>query len=332
MELMVQQKKHKSSLVNIRIDKTVPTGTPVLRRLCNENCNFDSRLNIKCHEDNSYRAVFGQNAIGNEGFVGIVSRIAAVSRRRTSIHIAGDGEPTLFEEELLDLVSRLKALSDVESIKITTNGTRLSGGQPTLAARLKSASVDGLNISIHSLTREGFREVTHIDALHLALAGLDAAVNAGLYVSVNCVVRDQTFEEVDNYIKLSIEKGVKIKFFCMLSENQEAQEYAYSLVDRLDKVLTQKADSIGHYVLPYAGKIFKIGKAIVELKDTRINSCPNTKCVVRTRCTEGCRYHVRITPTGVIQPCGIRTDNLVKFTTEVTDGEIFNALRSGGKV
>jgi len=110
IELMVQQKEHKSSLINIRIDKTVPTGAPVFKRLCNEDCNFDSRLNIKCHEDNSFRAVFGQHAMGNEGFVDMVSRIVSVSGKRASIHIAGDGEPTLFQEELLDLISKLNRI------------------------------------------------------------------------------------------------------------------------------------------------------------------------------------------------------------------------------
>jgi cyclic pyranopterin phosphate synthase len=326
----VAEKESRRDLINIRIDKTVPEKVRISRRVCNENCIFDADTDGKCHDD-----VFqlgDRAALSNSEFVGLVERLVKITGKKALVHIAGDGEPTLLDEELVDFVRKLKSSESVKSVKLTSNGTRLSHGKKPLAYRLKEAGLDGLNLSLHSLRKEEFRKVTGIDALELVIKGLDVAIAAGLSVSINCVVRKETFNEIDDYVDLSSNKRIRIKMFSMLSFSKDTQRYYDSLLDemisRLDAAATYKIP----YSYPYGGQIFSIRGGVIEVKDSRNNTCPNLSCKVRDICTEGCRYHARITRNGLLQPCGVRTDNVVDMlSSSVTDVNVKDALKSGGK-
>jgi hypothetical protein len=97
--------------------------------------------------------------------------------------------------------------------------------------------------------------------------------------------------------------------------------------------LIEIADIHVDYTEPYSGTLFQIGRAIIDLKDSRINNCPILNCKVRDKCLEGCRYHVRLSPTGILQPCGMRTDNILDMKdNKVSSKEIRYKLASGGKL
>ena len=326
----VAEKESRRNLLNIRIDKTVPEKVSISRRVCNENCVFDADTDGKCHDD-----VFqlgDRAALSNSEFVELVERLANIAGKEALVHIAGDGEPTLLDEELVDFVRKLKTSRSVKSVKLTTNGTRLAYGKTPLAYRLKEAGLDGLNLSLHSLRKEEFRKVTGIDALELVMKGLDAAIAAGLAVSINCVVRKETFDEIYDYVDLSSKKGIRIKMFSMLSFSKDAQRYYDSLLDEMIAKLDAAASYKVPYSYPYGGQIFSINGGIIEVKDSRNNTCPNLSCKVRDICTEGCRYHARITRNGLLQPCGVRTDNIVDMLSpSVTDPDVKDSLKSGGK-
>ena len=326
----VAEKESRRNLLNIRIDKTVPEKVRISKRVCNENCIFDADTDGKCHDD-----VFqlgDRAALSNSEFVGLVEKLTRIAGKKALVHIAGDGEPTLLDEELVDFVRKLKASGSVKSVKITTNGTRLAYGKKPLAYRLKEAGLDGLNISLHSLRKEEFKKVTGIDALELVMKGLDAAIAAGLAVSINCVVRKETFEEIYDYVDLSSKKGIRIKMFSMLSFSKDTQRYYDSLLDEMIGKLNSVASHKVPYSYPYGGQIFSVGGGVIEVKDSRNNTCPNLSCKVREICTEGCRYHARITRNGLLQPCGVRTDNIVDMLSpSITDAAVKGALASGGK-
>ncbi len=326
----VAEKESRRNLLNIRIDKTVHEKVRISKRVCNENCIFDADTDGKCHDD-----VFqlgDRAALSNSEFVGLVEKLTRIAGKKALVHIAGDGEPTLLDEELVDFVRKLKASGSVKSVKITTNGTRLAYGKKPLAYRLKEAGLDGLNISLHSLRKEEFKKVTGIDALELVMKGLDAAIAAGLAVSINCVVRKETFEEIYDYVDLSSKKGIRIKMFSMLSFSKDTQRYYDSLLDEMIGKLNSVASHKVPYSYPYGGQIFSVGGGVIEVKDSRNNTCPNLSCKVREICTEGCRYHARITRNGLLQPCGVRTDNIVDMLSpSITDVAVKGALASGGK-
>lgn len=98
---------------------------------------------------------------------------AAVSLGVTKVRLTG-GEP-LVRRGIDGLVRRLRGIEGVEELAMTTNGARLA----EYAARLKSAGLDRLNVSLDTLDPEKFRRITRIGELRDTLDGLDAARRAG---------------------------------------------------------------------------------------------------------------------------------------------------------
>ena len=83
------------------------------------------------------------------------------------------GEP-LVRPDLVELVGRLRALPGLEELCLTTNGQRLA----ELAAPLRAAGLDRLNISLDSLRPARYRALTGGE-LERTLAGIEAAEAAG---------------------------------------------------------------------------------------------------------------------------------------------------------
>ena len=108
---------------------------------------------------------------------------AAVSLGVTKVRLTG-GEP-LVRRGIDELVRRLRGIEGVEELAMTTNGARLT----EYAARLKSAGLDRLNVSLDTLDPEKFRRITRIGELRDTLDGLDAARRAGFeHIRLNTVL------------------------------------------------------------------------------------------------------------------------------------------------
>lgn len=328
---IAEDKVLRRDILNIRVDRTVPAGINATKRICNENCIFDHATGARCNDD-LFLNEQGP-ALSNEDFVKIIKDLASVAGKKVRVHIAGDGEPTLLNNELVQFVKMLKGIDIVTSVKLTTNGTLLSTGTPSLARRLGEAGLDNINLSLHTLKADTFKEITGIDALDIVLKGIDSAVAAGIKTSINCVLRPETLEELESFIELSKNKGVIIKFFSLLSHTESVQKEYDALIDKLKSSLAALADEYTGYAYPYDGMVYRIGGAIIDVKDSRTNRCPNISCSYRSMCVEGCRYEARVSRTGILQPCGVRSDNKIKMTKpSITQNEIAAALASGGKL
>ena len=138
-----------------------------------------------------------------------ITRVARVCVERfgfESVRITG-GEPTV-RAHLPVLVERLAELG--VDLAMTTNGATLA----QQAADLARAGLNRINISLDSLRPDRFAEITSRDALPAVLAGIDAAVAAGLDpVKVNCVlVRGVNDDEILDFAAFGRERGVGIRF------------------------------------------------------------------------------------------------------------------------
>jgi len=57
------------------------------------------------------------------------------------------------------------------------------------------------------------------------------------------------------------------------------------------------------------------------------------RCDYRQKCLEGCRYSIRISQDGHLHPCGVKKTNVISLLDkEVTNEQITNCLREGGKI
>jgi cyclic pyranopterin phosphate synthase len=94
------------------------------------------------------------------------------------------GEP-LLRRGLPDIVARTKALSPTPEVSLTTNALGLSRTAGTLAA----AGLDRVNVSLDTVRRDVFHQITLRDRLDDVIAGLEAAQQAGLGpIKVNAVL------------------------------------------------------------------------------------------------------------------------------------------------
>jgi cyclic pyranopterin phosphate synthase len=124
----------------------------------------------------------------------------------TSIRLTG-GEPTV-RAHLPLLVSMLAALP--VDLALTTNGATLA----SCAADLAAAGLRRMNVSLDTLQPDRFAEMTRRDELASVLAGIDAALAAGLApVKLNVVVvAGVNDDEVVDLARYGRDTGVHVRF------------------------------------------------------------------------------------------------------------------------
>lgn len=118
------------------------------------------------------------------------------------------GEPLVRREvvRLVELIARGTGLGD---LVMTTNGSRLS----ELAAPLRQAGLSGVNISVDTLDAERFRQITRGGELRRVLAGVHAALDAGLEVKVNAVLmRGINDQDAGALVDWAFDLGVTPRF------------------------------------------------------------------------------------------------------------------------
>jgi cyclic pyranopterin phosphate synthase len=153
-----------------------------------------------------------------------------------SVRITG-GEPTV-RAHLPRLVAMLAPLG--VDIAMTTNGVRL----PEMAHDLAAAGLRRINVSLDSLRPHVFHELTRRDDLDRVIAGIDAAVDAGLHpVKVNCVVmRGINDDEVVDLAAFGRERGVGVRFIEFMpldadgTWSRDRVVPAHEILERIDGV------------------------------------------------------------------------------------------------
>jgi cyclic pyranopterin phosphate synthase len=130
------------------------------------------------------------------------------------------GEPTM-RAHLPILVQKLAVLqvpADASSpragkpidLAITTNGATLR----LIAQELRNAGLNRINISLDTLKKDRFFEMTRRDELEHVLDGIDAAIDAGFSpVKINAVVqRGINDDEIVDLATFGRDKGIEVRF------------------------------------------------------------------------------------------------------------------------
>jgi len=99
------------------------------------------------------------------------------------IRVTG-GEPTA-RKDFFDIIKVLKFESGIQNVSITTNGYKLD----KKAEQLVNSGLTGINISIDSLDREIFKDITGHDRLPEILHGIENLQNIGFVnIKINAVL------------------------------------------------------------------------------------------------------------------------------------------------
>lgn len=159
----------------------------------------------------------------------IVEAGAAIGVR--SIRLTG-GEP-LIRRDLPKLVRMLNAIPGIEDIALSTNGMMLAEQMDALVA----AGLRRVNVSLDTLREDRFQAIARRPGLHRVLAGIDAALAAGLEpVKINCVImRGRNDDELLDLASLTRERAVFVRFIELMpvEDNLDLQRDAYVSADEM---------------------------------------------------------------------------------------------------
>ena len=110
---------------------------------------------------------------------------------------------------VVDLVDTITGIEGIENVSMTTNGVLL----PRMIDDLKAAGLSRVNISLDTLDADQFHEITRTGRLEDTLAGIDAALAAGLNpVKVNAVAVRSLDQDFLEFAKLSIDRPLHVRF------------------------------------------------------------------------------------------------------------------------
>jgi cyclic pyranopterin phosphate synthase len=119
------------------------------------------------------------------------------------------GEP-LLRRDLTTLIRSLAARPAVRDLALTTNGVLLA----PQARALREAGLHRITVSLDTLDRQRFRDLTRFDSLDAVVAGIEAAANAG-YASLkidSVVMRGVNDDELTDLLEFGKRVGAEVRF------------------------------------------------------------------------------------------------------------------------
>jgi len=160
-----------------------------------------------------------------------LQRIAQVFARMGVRRVRLTGGEPLIRPDILEIVQRLKAVEGLEQVTMTTNASRLA----ELAAPLKAAGMDQLNISLDTLDEAAFRRISPMGELKDVLEGIEGAVAAGFaQLKLNVVVMKGVNDaEVPRLVEYAHARRMIPRFIELMPFGQGEGVPTQALIDRL---------------------------------------------------------------------------------------------------
>ena len=137
----------------------------------------------------------------------------------SKVRITG-GEP-LTRRDVIDFIMRIPEIPRITSIGLSTNGTLLAReiapGKP-MASALRAAGVGSVNVSLDTLDREVYSQITGRDFHEQVLHGIDAAIAAGFeQIKLNTVLmRGRNEDQLIPLIEFAAQRDLILRFIEMM--------------------------------------------------------------------------------------------------------------------
>jgi len=216
-----------------------------------------------------------------------------IDRGVTKIRITG-GEP-LVRRDIMDLFTALgrRLGNDLEELTLTTNATQLAEN----ADGLVKAGVRRVNISLDTLDRTRFAELTRRDALPQVLEGIAAARDAGLKVKLNAVaLKGVNEDELPDLIAWAHGQGHEVTLIEVMPLGDVEEERLDQYL-RLDTVRTRLEErwTLANNEISSGGPARYVDNAEAGGRLGFITPHSNNFCASCNR--------LRVTATGQLYPC-----------------------------
>lgn len=124
-----------------------------------------------------------------------------------SFKITG-GEP-LVRKGCAELIRNIRGIPGVDEVTMTTNGVLLS----EYLEELKDAGLRSVNVSLDSLNRERYREITGFDKMEQVLESVREALKKKMDVKINTVLqKEKNEEEWESMLRLAENQNITVRF------------------------------------------------------------------------------------------------------------------------
>ena len=125
----------------------------------------------------------------------------------TKIRVTG-GEPFV-RKEITTFLRKLRSVDGLEKLTITTNGTLLQ----QYVNELKEIGIDTINLSLDSLNRERFYQITRRDKFDEVYSGIFKLLDTGFELKINCVLmKGKNEEDIVPFIELTKNYPISVRF------------------------------------------------------------------------------------------------------------------------
>lgn len=220
------------------------------------------------------------------------------------------GEP-LLHPQAVEMVAFLGSLG-LEDLALTTNATRLA----KLAAPLRAAGLQRVNVSLDSLDADRFARMTRGGNLPRVLRGIDAALAASFdEMKLNAVVvRGENDGEVEDLVRWSWDRGIVPRLLEVMHIGEGAK-----LKDRVVRASEMRA-RLAHLV--HAGDpVHEANRGPAKYLFARHDPAKKIGFITGTSDTycKGCD-RLRVAADGTLRPC-LATNDGVPAATEARSGD-----------
>ncbi|MHC4706772.1 MAG: GTP 3',8-cyclase MoaA [Planctomycetota bacterium] len=263
-------------------------GVNCLRISVTDRCNLRC---VYCRPQDDCDFIQQQDVLTSDEIHRIVRLFADCGVDR--VRLTG-GEP-LIRKDITSLIARLAAIDSMKELTLTTNGVLLE----KMAAELKTAGLDRINVSIDSLEASSYKKITGYDFSSEVVLGIRKAIEVGLQpVKINAVIlKGINHSQVAALAGMSIDLPVTVRFieYCPTGNNTQAAD-DYMPYDEIRRIIEEAFGPLGEAHIKRGNgpaSYFRIGDSVGAIGF--ISGRSTVFC-------ESCN-RLRLTSNGRIKPC-----------------------------
>ncbi|MFX1466617.1 MAG: GTP 3',8-cyclase MoaA [Promethearchaeota archaeon] len=290
-------------------------GRPIvdIRVSITQHCNLNC---IYCHHEGYHER---SNSVKRDEMTAEeIQRLVSVSQRVGIKRVKITGGEPLLRHDIFEIISRLSKLEGINEVSLVTNGVLLD--QDT-CDKLKHAGLKRINISLDTLDRVSYFNITRKNVLNKVLEGIKNAQNSGLNpIKINTVLlKGINDTEIQEFIEFAMKTGIILQLIELMTfdENNDNFFNKYHVdPSPIEEVLKGIAEYVEVRQMQQRKRYHLNDGTIIEIVHPMHNSafCANCK-------------RLRVTSDGHLKPCLMREDNLIDIVTpirkNVSDEELY---------
>lgn len=255
-----------------------------LRLSITDRCNLRCKY---CMSEDGVQFLDRDQILSYEELERLVTIVTALGVEK--VRITG-GEP-FARKGCLEFLERLKMKHGVKGVFVTTNGVAV---YPHLA-ELKRLGISGINLSMDTVDRDRFKEITRRDAFDNVLSVFHETLRLSIPLKVNTVIQRETSDkEIVDLAGLIKDKSVSLRFIelmpfsgkkqCEAIHQRSLEERLQGLFPGLTEISSNNIETARQFKVP--GAVGTLG--IIEGHSRKFCSSCNK---------------IRITSQGILKTC-----------------------------